>query len=255
MIGSYLSYRLRAGNRHGLHSPFVYGLMDKVIGSSGARAEEPIEALRTTLLKSTKRLQIDDYGAGSRVSKSAERTVGEIARSSASRPADAAMLQRLVDHLGLRKLIELGSNLGLTTAYLAAAACRPELHSIEGDASLAAMAREHLRALGLDATVHQGAFKHILPEVLERCGQVDLVYLDGHHTREATLGYYAQVLPYCHDDTVLAVGDIHWSKDMEMAWQELRQDAQVSLSIDLFYMGLLFFRKGVPKQHFILKHP
>ncbi len=255
MLFSFVNYRLKAKSLHGVHSPFVYKLSKEVVRAKGAQRMDAIEQLRRELLDNEAELRITDLGAGSRSRGKNQRSIAQIARYSPSRKQDAAFLQRLIRHLNAGNVLELGTNLGLTTAYLAAAPHHPQIWSIEGDPALAAMARLHMEQLQLEATVVADSFEHALPDVLKDMRRVDFAFLDGNHKAAPTLHYYDAIQPFLHEHSCIAIGDIHWSADMQGAWKALYQKPEVTVSIDLFYMGLLFFRKGKAHEHFLLKYP
>ncbi|MCA1750702.1 MAG: O-methyltransferase [Cryomorphaceae bacterium] len=252
---SYLRYRLKAKTRHGVHSPFVYDIVEKVVQAKGARNDAAIENLRKALKKDNRLLEINDLGAGSRNGAGSSRTVSQIARSSATAPAQAAFLQRLATHLKCRNILELGTNLGLTTAYLASASHAERVLSIEGDEALAKMAIENLAKLNVSAEVRCGNFDDLLEPSLRDLKNPDLVYVDGNHRKEPTLRYFDIIAQYARENTLVVLGDIHWSSEMEEAWEVVRNLESVTLTVDMFYLGLVFFRKGRAREHFTLKHP
>lgn len=252
---SYLRYRLKAKTRHGVHSPFVYDIVEKVVQAKGARNDTAIENLRKALKLDTRLVEINDLGAGSRNGAGPSRTVAQIARSSATAPAQAAFLQRLATHLKCQNILELGTNLGLTTAYLASAGHTERVLSIEGDKALANIATENLVQLNVLAEVRCGNFDDLLEPALRDLEHPDLVYVDGNHRKEPTLRYFDTIAQYAGENTLVVLGDIHWSEEMEEAWEEVRNLESVTLTIDMFYLGLVFFRKGRAREHFTLKHP
>jgi len=255
MALSYLQYRRKSKNRHGVHSPFVYGLNEQVINAQGAVMATEIEKMRHSLAGDRRVLEPIDYGAGSRKGASGRRTVAQVVRQSATQPRQAAFLQRLATYLDAHHVLELGTNLGLTTAYLAASPAAKHVLSIEGDPALHHMASQNLSELKLAADLRCGEFSGLLPATLRDLGQIDFAYLDGNHRLEPTLEYFEEIAPFLSEGSVVVVGDIHWSAGMEEAWRILCEHSAVTISIDLFYMGLLFFRKGQAREHFILKHP
>ena len=152
MIAAYLRHRWQAGNAHGLHSPFVYSLYTKAIRS---RAKPPqsaaIEALRQALLRSSETIRVTDYGAGSRKHNGTVRSVANLARSAQKPARYAQLLYRLVRYTNAQTVLELGTSLGLTTAYLAEAVADTggQLISFEGCPNIANLAQQHLRSLAL----------------------------------------------------------------------------------------------------------
>ena len=165
----------------------------------------------------------------------------------------AHLLQRLVGYLGLENVLELGTNLGLTTAYLASLQ-QTKIWSLEGDPTLASLAVKNLQKIGLEAQIVVGRFEDTLDLTLSQMKRVDLAYLDGNHQHEPTLNYFEKILPFTSENSVVAIGDIHWSQGMEEAWEGIKRHETVTLSIDLFDIGLVFFRTDrAEKEHFTIR--
>lgn len=255
MAKAYLQYRMRAKKRHGVHSPFVYALSEEVFHKKDAEKAEEIGALRKVLLRNRTAIEVKDYGAGSRKGSKPNRTIAEIARNSTSPETMAQMMQRLISYLRAENVLELGANLGLTTAYLAAAPVENlQVKSLEGDPSLAKIAVKNLQKIGLEAEIVVGKFEDTLDLTLARLPQIDFAYIDGNHRKAPTLDYFQKLLNKTTDNSVLAFGDIHWSEGMEEAWQKIKEDDRITLTIDLFDLGLVFFRKGhAEKEHFTIR--
>jgi predicted O-methyltransferase YrrM len=255
---AYLRYWLRSGNAHGLHSPFIFGLYTTVICHSGGfKAFGPIEARRRELLKNTQRIAVTDFGAGSQVAGAGglQRRVCDIARHAAKSPWLAQLLFRLVNHFQSATILELGTSLGLTTAYLAAADSRSQVITFEGCPSTATMARETFAKLQLrNVELVTGNLDQTLPATLtELTKPVDFVFFDGNHRYEPTLRYFEQCLSKAHENSVFVLDDIHWSAEMEQAWEAIKAHPAVTVTVDLFYVGLVFFRKKQPRQDFWLR--
>jgi len=257
---SYLQFLLRSGNAHGLHSPFVFGLYTDVIQHDGAYAAfAPIEARRQALLASSDRITVTDLGAGSHTHAGRQRRVRDIARTAAKPPALAQLLFRLVNFQQPALVLELGTSLGLTTAYLAAADSRARVLTFEGCPQTAAKARETFAALHLrNVELVEGNLDDTLsPTLAALTKPIDVAFFDGNHRYEPTLRYFEQCLAHHTEDSLFILDDIHWSAEMEQAWAAVQQHPAVTVTIDLFYVGLVFFRRNQPKQHFTLRfdHP
>jgi predicted O-methyltransferase YrrM len=255
---AYLRYWLRSGNAHGLHSPFIYGLYTTVICHNGKfGAFSAIEARRRELRRSSQRIAVTDFGAGSQVAGTSgrERRLGDIARHAAKPPRLAQLLFRLVNHFQPATILELGTSLGLTTAYLASANSRNQVITFEGCPNTAAVARETFEKLHLrNVQLVVGNLDQTLPTTLtELAKPVDFVFFDGNHRYEPTLRYFEQCLGKAHEDSVFVLDDIHWSAEMEQAWEAIKAHPAVTVTVDLFYVGLVFFRKKQPRQDFRLR--
>lgn len=250
----YLLYRLKSLRLHGVHSPFVFDLYENVIRHDGFfLAYQQIEDLRSQLLQDSSTLSVTDLGAGSRTGATKERQVASIARTSAKPAKYAQLLFRLVNHFQPRTVLELGTSLGLTTAYLAAARQQTQVITFEGCPNIAAAAKGHFRQLNLgNIQLVPGNLDQTLSATLPELASVDLVYFDGNHRYAPTLRYFESCLAKRTEDSVFIIDDIYWSAEMTRAWQEICRHPDVTLSIDLFHLGLIFFRRHQPKQHFTL---
>jgi predicted O-methyltransferase YrrM len=242
-----------------LHSPFVFGLYTTVICHDGQyRAYPRVEARRQSLLASTQELEVCDFGAGSRVVGAAtrRRAVRDIARHAAKPPRLAQLLFRLVNHFRPATVLELGTSLGLTTAYLALADSQTQVITFEGCPATAAVARETFAHLSLtNVRLVEGNLDETLPATLAALPQsLDFVFFDGNHRYEPTLRYFEQCLAKAHENSVFVLDDIHWSAEMEQAWEAIKAHPAVTVTVDLFYVGLVFFRKKQPRQDFWLRY-
>lgn len=255
----YARYLLTAqsGKGHGIHSPFVYDFIWKVLNTT----EQPFaikqaEQLRKKLLGSREILAVEDFGAGSLKHTTSNRSVGDIARYSAKPAKYARVLYHLVHHYGCRNIIELGTSLGISTAYMALANTHGRVITCEGSAALAQKSRENFAALMLDnITVLTGEFEQTLPQALNEMPEADLVFIDGNHRYEPTIRYFNELIPHLHNDSILVFDDIHWSREMEQAWAEIKQHEDISETIDLFFIGIVFFRSQQKvKQHFTIRY-
>ncbi|GAC1440080.1 MAG: class I SAM-dependent methyltransferase [Sediminibacterium sp.] len=244
---SYLRYYITASNGkgHGVHSPFVFEFITRVLNDDREfYAYQQIENLRQLLLADTRSLMIEDFGAGSRTKGSDVRTVAAIAGSSLKPVKYGQLLFRIVHHYAPGTILELGTSLGITTAYLAAAGTDARVVTMEGAMAVAEMARSNFKKLLLEnIQVVEGDFDHTLAATLDAIGQLDFVFIDGNHRYAPTIRYFRQMLPKTHEYSILIFDDIHWSKEMEQAWEEIKKEERVTLSIDLFFIGLVFFRK------------
>ncbi|MDD2793734.1 MAG: class I SAM-dependent methyltransferase [Sediminibacterium sp.] len=244
------------GKGHGVHSPFVFELITRVLNDDrDFYMYQPIEALRNELLTWTSEITIEDFGAGSRVKKSPVRKISAIAASSLKPKKFGQLLFRLVNHLSPQTILELGTSLGITTSYLASANSSARVITMEGSAAVADIAKSNFMKLGLsNIQLVTGNFDHTLAPTLEQLDQIDFAFLDGNHRYEPTMRYFNQVMNKAHANTLIILDDIHWSREMEQAWEEVKRDPRVSLTIDLFYIGLVFLRREQKeKEDFIVR--
>ncbi|MCC9166560.1 O-methyltransferase [Pontibacter harenae] len=250
----YLLYRLRSFKLHGVHSPFIFKLYHQVIQHDGTYyTYNEVEELRQNLLQDARVLQVTDFGAGPIGGNKKERSVKEIARTSAKPVKYGQLLYRLVNHFQPEVIFDLGTSLGITTAYMAEARKMAKFYTFEGCPAIAAVARENLKQLGLrHVQLVQGNLDDTLPAQVKKVEKLDFVFFDGNHRYEPTMRYFNTCLAKHHEYSVFVIDDIYWSAEMKKAWQEIKQHPKVLQTVDLFFVGLVFFRTSQPKEHFTL---
>ncbi len=256
LAADYLKHQFKAKNRHGVHSPFAYRLVDKVIYDFHAKSiYERIEELRHSLLQDNRSIIITDLGAGSHVNNNKQKQVKTLAKNALKPAKLAQLIHRLALDVKPRNVIELGTCLGLTTAYLASAAAGAKVISIEGCPETASVARENLAKLGINNTrLLVGNFDELLPDVIAGLDEIDFVFIDGNHRKDATLNYFKMCLPKLSDQSIMIFDDIYWSRGMKEAWEEIKAHPRVTVTIDLFWIGLVFVRKGQVKEDFKIRY-
>lgn len=252
----FLKHRIKGKTRHGVHSPFVYRLLDEVIYDYHAKNDySDIEKLRLSLLKDNRWINITDLGAGSILNKNTKKQVRVLAKNALKSASLAQLIYRLAANIKPRTIIELGTCLGITTAYLAKAAPDAKVITIEGCPETAALARENLDKLHVHNTeLLTGNFDDLLPNILNNTEALDFVYVDGNHRKDATLNYFEWCLPKLGQNSIMIFDDIYWSKGMKEAWAQIKAHPEVSVSIDLFWIGLVFVRKGQVKEDFTIRY-
>lgn len=251
----YIKHRITAKSRHGTHSPFVYKLTDEVIYDfSAKKVYDDIEKQRKKLLVDDRLITVTDLGAGSHLNKNRTKKVKEIAKNALKAPHLAKLIYRLAAFQQPKNIIELGTCLGITTAYLAKAQPAAAILTIEGCPETAKVAHQNFTELGLENVELQvGNFNNLLPNAIEEAEQLDFIYIDGNHTKEATLNYFNWCLPKLHENSMIIFDDIYWSEGMKEAWAAIKNHPQVTVTVDLFWIGLVYFKKDQAKEHFKIK--
>ncbi|MFA5417851.1 MAG: class I SAM-dependent methyltransferase [Bacteroidales bacterium] len=256
-INSYLRYLLSAKTRYTIHSPFVYNLVNDVLRDTTRHKDfSTLEAVRKKLLSNTNLVETVDMGAGAGKKKytTAVFPVGKLVKLRSQRKTQIEMLYRLVKYLKPNTILEFGTAAGVSGSYLKMAWPASKMITMEGCSGLAAVAESVFSDLNLsDIQVSVGDFDAILPSVLQQVDRLDFVFFDGNHRKEPTLNYFNQCLPLANESSVFIFDDIHWSPGMEAAWAEIKKHKEVSITIDLFWCGMVFFRKGIEKQNFIIR--
>lgn len=239
-----------------LHSPFVFNLYNSCIKrQSTNHAFNDIELLRKRLKADCTVLLQKDFGAGSSLFSAKKRSVRELVYLHAKQARLQQIFYYLIRKFKYTHIVELGTSLGLTTAYLSKATGEAgSVLSVEGADEIATAAQNNLNRLGLtNARILTGTFDNMLPQALAELGKVDFAYVDGNHQYQPTLNYFHQLLPYLHNNSMLIFDDIYWSKGMLKAWTEIKNHPDVTVTVDLFFVGLVFFRREQVKEHFRLR--
>jgi len=242
----YFLHFLKAKRKgHGVHSPFAYYLCEEVFYNTSAFYEfEKLQAIRASLLQNQEAIPVIELGAGSQRLSEQQRKVSEITRHGISSSRQSELLFRLIQVLKLGNVIELGTSVGLTSLYLQAAGA--ETYTIEGNPHLTKFAKTLAEKKGYsDIHFCEGHFDKILPILREELKTINLLYIDGNHRYEATLRYVTDSLPYLTNDSVIILDDIYWSPEMTKAWKEICRLPQVTLALDLYHFGILFFKKEI----------
>ena len=204
-------------------------------------AEAAIDALRTRLRRSPDTVEVVDYGAGTRGDKPPVRRVADIYKRAATGAAWGRFLFGLARELRPVRVLELGTNLGVGAAHLAAALALNEadggpearLVTLEGAPALAALAAGHLARLGHGVSddsecrvrVVVGPFAETLPGVAEAEGPFDLVFVDGHHEAGAALRYLDVLRPHLADGALIVLDDVEPGRPVREAFEQLRATA------------------------------
>lgn len=254
-IAPYITHLLRSGSKYDLHSPFIYKIYNEILKDKTNYAEyQIVETFRRKLMNDNRIILVQDSGAGANVpGKEAKLTVRKIARNSSIQPDSGKLLFRLVRYFEPRTILELGTSLGVSTSYLALGNPLTDITSIEGSRETLDIARKNFKELAIkNIRVVHGLFDEILVSVLAELPVLDLVFFDGNHKKEPTLNYFYQCLQHRNRNSLFIFHDNHWSKGMEQAWREIRAHPSVTVTIDLFRMGLVFFNDDLSKEDFIL---
>lgn len=250
----FLKYTLGARNEHGLHSPFLFELYNEVFKSPKQYyCFEELESQRKVLHSDHSSIRVSDFGAGSSYGSGDLRSISKIAKRSLKSRKYAQLLFRLTVHLKAKKVLELGTSLGLTTSYFALSDKQSKVFTIEACPNIHRNAQKMFEELGLE-NIHAelGQFKDVIPS-LE--GDFDFIFIDGHHNGEACLEYLNQLKSKLNPrGAVIVVDDIRWSSGMNQAWKKMLEDSFFQVKLDVFELGILIFRPEQAPSHHILRY-
>jgi len=247
----FLSHWLNAVDQHSLQAPFIYDFYTSVVKIKPESLKlHAVQELRRQLLKERTTIEVTDFGTGN--NKPKQRTVRDLVRKSNQQKV-SQLLYNMANRYHPMVIVELGTSLGLGTLHLAAGAPQCEIITFEGCPATSEKAKSNFRELSVEQIqLVTGTLDKTLGNVMSNLERIDLLFIDANHQYHATLKYFDQCLPKIHQKSILVLDDIHWSKDMEHAWNQVIQYDQVSLTVDLFQVGVAFFDKNLSKSHHVL---
>jgi predicted O-methyltransferase YrrM len=254
-IKSYLKFLWHSKNEHAVHSPFVFNLITKCFYDRKQKPEyEILKEYRNSLLANKNTIEVTDFGAGSKVFKSNTRQISQIAKTAGITQKRAELLFRITNYFQPQSSLEIGTSLGLATSALALGNQKSKITTLEGCPDTMAIAKNQFHLFNFEnVECIQTEFLAYLSTSNFPLPTSNLIYFDGNHSKTATLEYFEMLLPTISNETIWIFDDIHWSSDMEDAWAIIKNHPKVTITIDTFQWGLVFFRREQPKEHFVIR--
>lgn len=253
LLIAYIKFWIRSKNQHGVQSPFVYDLVTKCFYD---KKKHPIysklKAYRTSLLSNNTTVEVTDLGAGSQTTKNNTRVISKIAKSAGTTKKREKLFYRFVNYFKFNNILELGTSMGIATHAMHLGNPDAKITTIEGCPNISAFTKNTFKQFNLKNTkVLTGDFGKIITPLTSN--KYDLIYFDGNHQKQATLDYFETLLPTATNESVFIFDDIYWSKDMTEAWNIIKNHPEVTVTIDTFFWGIIFFRKEQAKEHFTIR--
>ena len=247
----YIQFLIKSTNEHGVHSPFVYDLVTNCFYDSKTYPDyKELKEYRKRLLLNKTALEITDLGSGSKVNNNTSRAISSIAKHSGTSFKRTKLLFRLSNYFQFQNILELGTSLGIATQAIHLGNPKSQITSIEGCPNISNTAKSNLpNSKNIKLLV--GDFDSQI-DTLEQ-ENFDFIFFDGNHNKEATLRYFEKLLSKTHNDTLFIFDDIYWSNDMTEAWEIIKKHPKVSVTIDTFFWGFVFFRKEQVKEDFVIR--
>lgn len=252
----YLKYLFFAKHKkgHGIHSPFMFDLVTKVFNNNIVGNDlQKVLKIHNRLKNSKEILEYNEIGAGSAYKNKKKQTLGQIISSSSINKKYGKLLFNIVRYLEPENILELGTSVGISTAYIAQASRNSNLKSIEGVKVKTKIAQDTAQKLNLNTEFITGNFNDIIDDIVKKYKKLDFVFFDGNHKKQSTLKYFNTCLEKIHNDSIFIFDDIHWSDEMEEAWNEIINNKSVRVSVDLFRMGLIFFKQELSYEQYVIK--
>lgn len=254
-IKSYLKFLWKSKNEHGVHSPFVFSLITKCFYDKKPKPEYLLlNNYRKSLLQNKNFIKVTDFGAGSKVFKSNRRKISKIAQTAGISSKRAKLLFRVTNYFKPATILEIGTSLGLATSALALGNTNTKVITLEGCPQTGSQCQLQLQKFNFNNVENViSEFEVYLNNLKPENLNFELIYFDGNHSKKATLTYFKLLLPTISNDSVWIFDDIHWSSDMEEAWEIIKNHSKVSVTIDTFQWGFVFFRREQEKEHFVIR--
>ncbi len=255
LVLKYIKYYITSKAKYSIQGPFLYELTTQVIKKRITnKSIDQIETLRKKLCRSEKEIEITDFGAGSKINRSKKRKIKDIAKNSSKNSKFGKLLYKIVDFYKPKNIIELGTSLGVSALYLAKASDKAQVFTFEGCPKTAQVAFNNFKEQDAkNISIVTGNFDSTLTKKLNQIGYIDLAFIDGNHTEKATIKYFKQCLDYSHNNTIFIFDDIHWSKGMEKAWEYIKNHEKTTLTVNLFFVGLVFIKSELSKENFTIR--
>ena len=252
-IKSRLNFLLKSSNQHGIHSPFVYDLITKCFyDKTSFSAYHNLKVLRNELTHNQDLVKIKHYSEASKVFQSNHQKISTIVKGEGSSYKKQKQLYRITNYFKPKNVLELGTSVGLGSAAMAIASNNSIIKTVEVNKNISDIAKKVFKSYQLkNIQIDTSSFKDFFKK--SNYENLDLVYLDGTCDKESTIENFNSLLKHSHNESVFIINNIYWSKEMTEAWNIIKKQKEITVSIDTFYWGFLFFRKEQPKQHFTIR--
>jgi predicted O-methyltransferase YrrM len=254
----YLKYILfsKHWKGHGIHSPFIFDLISRVFRNKiDHDIVCKIERTRKKMISDQRSLIVKDFGSGSEKSKASNKKVSTIARYSPVPKKYGVLLANLASEFGGSYMIEFGTSFGISTMYMAGGKQDAIVYTMEGSEAISEIAHDNFKANSLNnIMLLTGSFEELLPSIQRISGKPGLIFIDGNHRRDPLIDYFSRMIEISDNNTVMVIDDIHYSKEMEEAWDMIKKHERVTITVDICRMGLIFFREGLVPFDYIVRY-
>ena len=254
MIKEYLKFLLKSSNEHGVHSPFIFDLVTKCFYKKNITLKwNDFLDKKQQLLDNKNYIKVTDFGSGSKVFTTNKRQISKITKVAGISNTKAKILIKIIHYFKPKNILEIGTSVGLGTSALKIGNLNSEIITVEGCSETAKVASDLFLNNGFkNIEVIVGDFKQTIPKVLKN-NSFNCIYFDGNHTKKATLTYFNYCLSAIKNDSFWIFDDIYWSSEMKEAWSEIKKHPRITVSVDVFHFGIVFFRKEQAKEHFKIR--
>jgi predicted O-methyltransferase YrrM len=249
----YLHFLLVANNQHGVHSPFIYQLVTQCFYKKINKNLWKVFLSTRQYLKDNSKKKNTDFGAASKIFKTNERQVSKIVKVAGISKKKSKILIKTINYFRPENILEIGTSLGLGTSAIKIGNESASIITLEGCTETSEIARKLFNKNNFSAIdIVNGNFSETLPKCTQN-KQFDFILFDGNHTKKATLSYFEACLKTIHNDSFFIFDAIYWTAEMQEAWSTIKRHSKVTVTVDVFYFGIVFFRKEQAKEHFKIR--
>lgn len=248
-LTSSVQYYWNSKTKFDIHSPFVFEFATQVLEDDRYFYDfEVIEDLRDELLSDSTMIAVHD----SKRALPQKQKIKTLTKALEISALQGQFLFRLTHHYQPKVILDIGTGFGIKTLYQATASYQHQVITLEENPALSKVAQQNFQRFSrVKIKTIIGGFEEKLPSLLPKLNTIDCVFLDMSCCSPISL--FEICLPFIHNDTIFVLNHIHASPTMNQIWQTLQQHTAVTFSIDVFQLGLLFFRKEmIEKQDFVL---
>ena len=244
---------LKSKNQHGIHSPFVYDLVTKCFYDSKKQgAYKTLRAYRNKTIQHKKIIPITDFGSNYRVFKSKERKISTVTKNAKITLKKQKLLYRVISYFKPDTILELGTSIGLGTIAMSITNPSSKLITMEECPNTSKLAQHYFNEFGLkNIYLKNSTFEDFFK--IKSSIKYDIVFINENHNKEDIINYFNILSNKINNDSILIFDGIYWNIKMTEAWNQIKGNSKVTLSIDTYYWGFIFFRIEQEKQHFTIR--
>ena len=249
-IWHYITHFMSSRNNygHGIHSPYIFNFVQSTLHCEHAYyCFNKIENIRKQNASNKSEVHITDFGTGNnRIS-----TVAKITNTALQSKKNAQLLFKIANYIKAENILELGTSLGITTAYLVSHSSKCNCISFEGAEEIVQIAKKNHNILGIrNIKIINGDINKTLAKSIAAYTTFDLIYIDANHNYASLMQYYEEILNKTHENSVVVIDDIYWSDGMRKAWEEIKNHPATTCTIDIYHMGIVFYKPFLHKENF-----
>ncbi len=253
-IVSFFCFILKSKNEHGVHSPFIFDLITTCFYVKKNNHDLTILSnYKEDLSKNSSLQEIYDFNFLSNILLSEKKKKEKIIKDFGVSNKRTRLLINLIQYLKPRSILEIGTSVGINTVTLASALENFKIITVEENEQSTNISRELFKKYNLkQIELLSGKLDDVLPDVFKK-NTFDFICFKNHGLTKKVLKYFEASVSSIHNNSVCLFKNIHIDKESDQVWEQIKKHEKVTVTIDTFKWGLVFFRKEQEKEHFIIR--